>query len=114
MNLSAVKNVGRPRDETRDAVILTATLQVLAEVGYDRLTIDAVATKAKASKATVYRRWTGKATLVVDAIQTLKPKPAGDGEVPCYWPDTGSLRGDLIEGVRHFVERLSTAEGQLT
>lgn len=113
MNLAAIKNVGRPRDETRDAVILDATLEVLGEVGYDRLTIDAVAAKAKASKATVYRRWTGKATLVVDAMRTLHPKPADGSDVPCYWPDTGSLRGDLLAGVRAFAERLTSEEGKL-
>ncbi len=109
----APNTVGRPRDETRDAAILAATLEVLSEVGYDRLTIDAVAAKAKASKATVYRRWSGKAALVVDAVMTTKPKPAADGEPPCYWPDTGSLRGDLLEGVRHFAEKLSSDEGKL-
>lgn len=113
MNLAAIKNVGRPRDETRDAVILDATLEVLGEVGYDRLTIDAVAAKAKASKATVYRRWSGKAALVVDALQTLAPKAPDGSETPCYWPDTGSLRGDLLAGVRAFADRLSSAEGKL-
>ena len=41
---------------------------MLAEVGYDRLTMDAVATRAKASKATLYRRWNGKVSLVIDAL----------------------------------------------
>jgi AcrR family transcriptional regulator len=109
----APSTVGRPRDETRDAAILEATLAVLGEVGYDRLTIDAVAARAKASKATVYRRWTGKAALVVDAMQTTKPKPAADGQPPCYWPDTGSLRGDLLAGVRNFAEKLTSDEGKL-
>src|SRR6266436_5948028 len=76
VNLAATKIIGRPRDETRDAAILEATIAVLSDVGYDRLTIDAVATKAKASKATVYRRWQNKAGLVVDALATLKHKPA--------------------------------------
>jgi AcrR family transcriptional regulator len=104
---------GRPRDDSRDAVILAATLEVLGEVGYDRMTIEAVAAKAKASKATVYRRWPGKAALVVDAIHTTTPKAAADGEAPCYWPDTGSLREDLLAGCRAFVERLTSAEGAL-
>ena len=74
MNLAAIKTVGRPRDETREAAILEATLAVLSDVGYDRLTIDAVATKAKASKATVYRRWPNKAALVVDALPDPQTK----------------------------------------
>ena len=60
---------GRPRVEgDRELEILDATLEVLADVGYDRLTMDAVAARAKASKATLYRRWNDKASLVVDAL----------------------------------------------
>jgi len=80
----------RPRVEgERELEIFEATLQVLDEVGYDLLTMDAVATRAKASKATLYRRWKGKPELVVAAIMAHK----GDSAVP----DTGSLRGDLLE-----------------
>lgn len=83
----------RPRVEgVREAEILEAALEVLAEVGYDRLTMDAVATKAKASKATLYRRWNGKVQLVIDAMQHGHPHP----EPAAARPDTGSLRGDLL------------------
>ncbi|HEV7876145.1 MAG TPA: TetR/AcrR family transcriptional regulator [Nocardioides sp.] len=82
--------VHRPRVEgDREQQILDATLEVLSDVGYDRLTMDAVATRAKASKATLYRRWNGKVSLVIDALLSVKSTPAA--------PDTGSLRGDLIE-----------------
>ena len=78
----------RPRVEgDREQEIFDATLAVLAEVGYDRLTMDAVATQAKASKATLYRRWTNKVTLVIDALDHHKG--------PSSTPDTGSLREDL-------------------
>jgi AcrR family transcriptional regulator len=79
----------RPRIEgDREQEILQATLDVLAEHGYDRLTMDAVATTAKASKATLYRRWSTKQALVVDAVCSQK----SSGPVP----DTGSLREDLL------------------
>ena len=79
----------RPRVEgDREMEIFEATLAVLDEVGYDLLTMDAVATRAKASKATLYRRWKGKPELVVAAIMSHK----GETVVP----DTGSLRGDLL------------------
>lgn len=79
----------RPRVEgDREQEILDAALEVLGEVGYDRLTMDAVAQRAKASKATLYRRWNSKATLVVEALARTKGIP----EVP----DTGSLRTDLL------------------
>jgi AcrR family transcriptional regulator len=81
----------RPRVEGgREDEILDATVEVVAELGYDRLTMDAVATAAKASKATLYRRWSTKAELVVDAISRAKGCPVPDDI------DTGSLRGDLI------------------
>jgi len=79
----------RPRVEgDREQQILDAALEVLAEVGYDRLTMDAVAQRAKASKATLYRRWNSKATLVVEALARTKSTPAT--------PDTGDLRTDLV------------------
>jgi AcrR family transcriptional regulator len=65
------------------------TLQLLQEHGYDRLTVDAVAAKARASKATVYRRWPSKAELVLAAfIEGIRQVA-----VP---PDTGTLRDDLL------------------
>jgi len=79
----------RPRVEgDREQEILDAALTVLAETGYDRLTMDAVATEAKASKATLYRRWSSKPELVVEAVCSHKAHPSP--------PDTGSLRGDLL------------------
>jgi AcrR family transcriptional regulator len=79
---------GRALDQSRDADIRAAVLELLAEQGYDRLTIEAVAARARAGKATIYRRWPSKAHLVIDAINDLKP-PATD------LPDTGSLAGDV-------------------
>ncbi len=79
----------RPRVEgERELEILEAALEVLDEVGYDLLTMDAVAARAKASKATLYRRWKSKPELVVAAIMAHK----GESVVP----DTGTLRGDLL------------------
>jgi AcrR family transcriptional regulator len=84
--------LGRKRDHSRDGVILQAALDVLAEVGYAGMTIDMVAARAKAGKATVYRRWTSKEELVLEAVARTRP-----GEVPLdELPDTGTLRGDLL------------------
>jgi len=89
MNVDVVRQ--RPRVEGgREEEILDATVAVVAELGYDRLTMDAVATAAKASKATLYRRWSTKAELVVDAISRAKGCPMPEDV------DTGSLRGDLV------------------
>src|SRR5215472_11978754 len=80
---------GRPLDATRDDAILQATLELVAEIGYDRLTIDAVAARARAGKATVYRRWPSKAELVAEACTCV----VLEGLEP---PDTGSIRTDMI------------------
>jgi AcrR family transcriptional regulator len=74
----------------REGEILDATVDLLLDVGYDRLTMDAVASRAKASKATLYRRWAGKHSLVVDALMRSKRSP------DLADVDTGSLRGDLL------------------
>ncbi|MYS78910.1 TetR/AcrR family transcriptional regulator [Embleya scabrispora] len=81
---------GRPRDAHRDAQIMRAALDVLIEIGYDRLTMDAVATRARAGKATLYRRWPSKEALIAEAALC-----AGADSTEAV-PDTGSLRGDLI------------------
>jgi AcrR family transcriptional regulator len=102
----AIRRPGRPRDDSREAALLEATVAVLGEVGYDRLTIDAVAARAKASKATVYRRWATKAEMVVDALSRDQPASL----LP---EDTGSLRGDLLALVSSMLTRLSSSDGPL-
>lgn len=93
--------LGRKRDHTRDADILDAALEVLSETGYDRMTMDMVAARAKAGKATVYRRWASKGELVVDAIACMKKNDI-DFE---HLPDTGTLRGDLVAMIKpHAIE----------
>lgn len=77
----------------RDAAICDAALAVLLEVGYDRMSMDAVAARAHASKATIYRRWPGKQELVLDAVRARSNVMA----VP---EDTGSLRDDLVAAYR--------------
>lgn len=88
--------LGRKRDHTRDPEILDAALDVLAETGYEGMTIDMVAARAKAGKATLYRRWASKPELVLDAVACLKSRDR-DLAAP---PDTGTLRGDLVAMVR--------------
>src|SRR6185312_7752713 len=74
----------------REAELLAVTLQLLQKHGYDGLTVDAVANTARASKATVYRRWPSKAELVLAAFTEGVRQVA----VP---PNTGTLRGDLLK-----------------
>ncbi|PPF80576.1 TetR family transcriptional regulator [Subtercola sp. Z020] len=93
--------LGRKRDHTRDPEILDAALEVLAETGYDGMTIDMVAARAKAGKATLYRRWPSKAELVIDAVACMKKNMHGGDPLP----DTGTLRGDMIAMIKpHSIE----------
>nr|WSY54258.1 TetR/AcrR family transcriptional regulator [Streptomyces sp. NBC_00886] len=72
----------------REAELYEAVLDLLREVGYDALTMDAVAARTRSSKATLYRQWGGKAELVAKAVRHSKPGPPSD-------VDTGTLRGDM-------------------
>lgn len=93
--------LGRKRDHSRDPEILDAALAVLSECGYEAMTMDMVATRAKAGKATLYRRWPSKAELVIEAVACMKQ---GMSSIETA-PDTGTLRGDFIALVRpHSIE----------
>ncbi|MFF7856564.1 TetR/AcrR family transcriptional regulator C-terminal ligand-binding domain-containing protein [Streptomyces sp. NPDC007904] len=87
MNDIAVTRRSRITPE-REAELYRAVLDLLREVGYDAVTMDAVAARTRSSKATLYRQWGGKAELVVKALRSQKPGGIAD-------IDTGSLRGDL-------------------
>lgn len=84
--------LGRKRDPSRDGVILEAAVHVLAEAGYVGMTMDMVATRAGAGKATLYRRWPSKTDLVLDAVTRMKRGQAALDQLP----DTGTIRGDLL------------------
>ncbi|BBY44151.1 TetR/AcrR family transcriptional regulator [Mycolicibacterium celeriflavum] len=85
----------------REAELLGVTLELLQEHGYDRLSLDAVATAARASKATLYRRWPTKAELVLAAFVEGTRHVAVD-------PDTGTLRGDLLRLGQQISAHVST------
>jgi AcrR family transcriptional regulator len=76
--------MGRPRDSSRDLAILGATLSLLTEVGYEQLSVEAVAERSGAAKTTIYRRYRDKAALVAHRSPAMPPQPAGQ-----------SLREDL-------------------
>ncbi|AOW89165.1 transcriptional regulator [Streptomyces olivaceus] len=81
---------GRPRSAAADTAILAATRAALVDLGWSKLTLGDVATRAGVAKTTLYRRWAGKNELVVDAVAELFDE--------LELPDSGSLAAD-IEGV---------------
>jgi AcrR family transcriptional regulator len=89
---AVARRPGRRRDDSKDDTILDAARELLAERGFDGMTMDAVAERAGAGKATVYRRWPSKVELTVDAIVCAQGVRMTIDDVP----DTGTLRGDLL------------------
>jgi AcrR family transcriptional regulator len=83
------RNPGR-FDRSLDAAILEAALEGLGEHGYDRMSMDDIASRARVGKAAIYRRWPSKAAVVADAIAHWRR-----GHGPVEPPNTGSLRGDI-------------------
>jgi AcrR family transcriptional regulator len=96
---------GRPRDVTADERILAAAAELILQHGYDNMTVDEVAAKARAGKATVYRRWAGKEDLALAALEQLY-----SSEFPI--PDTGSVVGDLRAAYRQGLEFASSPSGR--
>jgi AcrR family transcriptional regulator len=80
---------GRPRSAEAHRAILDAAIALFVEEGYEGMSIEGVAARAGVGKTTIYRRWTSKEDLVIDAINQL----IFDVEPP----DTGSVRQDLVE-----------------
>jgi AcrR family transcriptional regulator len=82
-----------PRIERSRHHVLTATVDLLREVGYGSLTIEAVAARSGVAKSTIYRHWPGKAELVTDAFLTLKPHSADPPPGPVRDRVTAVLTG---------------------
>jgi len=101
-----LRGPGRPRDEEARRRILDAAIELLEEVGFSSATVDAIAERAAASKATVYRWWPNKASVLTEAFrEAWAPGLA--------FPDTGSLRQDISEQLRNFSAFLITRKGRL-
>ncbi|MCX6397665.1 MAG: TetR/AcrR family transcriptional regulator [Propionibacteriales bacterium] len=101
----APRRKGRPRDASADERILAAAAELILQRGYDNMTVDEVAARAKAGKATVYRRWAGKEDLAFAALEQLY-----SSELPV--PDTGSIREDLTQAFTQALEFVSSDTGR--
>lgn len=96
---STARPPGRPLDEHASTDILDAAVVLLAEEGFGGVTVDTVAARAGVSKATIYRRWSTKEELLLEAASCLSGAPD-------ELPDTGSLRGDLAALYEGFLPAL--------
>jgi AcrR family transcriptional regulator len=95
---------GRPRSTTADTAILAATREALVELGWSKLTLGDVATRAGVAKTTLYRRWAGKNELVVDAVAELFDE--------LHLPDRGTLAADIEGVVLQFAAILARPEAK--
>lgn len=98
------QGVGRPRDADIDTAVLTAARELLAEVGYESVTMDATAARAGTSKAAIYRRFSSKAEMLFAAVlHGAEIEPPGDA---------GTLFGDLVALATDIRAQLSTPEAR--
>lgn len=97
---------GRPRDEEARQRILDASLVALEELGYPGVTCEAIAERAGASKATIYRWWPHKEAVMLEALREAVAQ-----ELP--FPDSGSLKEDLRIQLHNFIKLLKTPRGRV-
>lgn len=100
----APRALGRPRSAAADTAILAATREALVDLGWSKLTLGDVATRAGVAKTTLYRRWAGKNELVVDAVAGLFDE--------LRLPDRGSLAADIEGVVLQFAAILARPEAK--
>ena len=106
MSKTNKKTPGRPRSVKSHQAILKATLELLGDVGFDRMSIEAVANRAGVGKTTIYRRYSSKAELVADAIESIRQD--------VVIPNTGNLRQDLDELIESAARITLTPLGKQT
>jgi AcrR family transcriptional regulator len=97
---------GRPRSEQAKTAILRSALQLLAKNGFADLTIEDVAAAANVGKATVYRWWPNKASLIADAF-------ASSTTQKLHFPDTGSVETDMSQQMRQLIKILRSRRGRI-
>jgi AcrR family transcriptional regulator len=103
---SFARGRGRPRDEVARTRILDAALKLLEERSFPDITADALAERAGASKATIYRWWPNKAAVLIEAFREVVAQ-----ELP--FPRTGDLGDDIRQQLRNFVELLTGRRGRI-
>jgi AcrR family transcriptional regulator len=106
MSSDSKKSPGRPKSVQSHQAMLQATLELLAEVGFDSLSIDGIAARAGVGKTTIYRRYTSKEELVADAIESVRQN--------VVIPDTGSIWSDIDALIENAAQITFTPLGRKT
>lgn len=89
---------GRKQDRSKDEALLDAAIEIVAEVGYDGMTMDLVAARAGSTKSALYRRWSSKGDLTLAAVGRMQQAEVDLATLP----DTGTLRGDLLALTQYY------------
>jgi len=97
---------GRPRSTETDRAILDAAVELLVEVGFGGMSMEALAARAGVGKAAIYRRWSSKAQVVVEALKT-------HARCVIELPDTGDLRADLLAILESIRRAMAGEEGPI-
>ncbi len=106
MNNAKKKSPGRPRSAASHQAMLEAALKLLSEVGFEAMSIEAIASRAGVGKTTIYRRYSSKEELVADAIESIRDE--------VLVPDTGNLWGDLDALIENAAQITLTPLGRQT
>lgn len=99
--MATMTDASAKRTDDRTEAIMRVTIELAQEIGYAKLSIEAVAARAGVGKHTVYRRWPSKAMLFHDSLLTLHP-PVPD------FPDTGDIEADLRRRLHATVDLMGT------
>jgi AcrR family transcriptional regulator len=100
------KKKGRPRNVETQKAILAAAYHLLLETGFEAVTVEKIAERAKVSKATIYKWWSNKAAVVMDSFLS-----AASARLPV--PDTGSVVDDIVMQVSNLAKFLTSQEGKV-
>lgn len=104
--VSVARNPGRPRSDEAHQRILEAAYELMNQTGFNDLTIEAIAARAEVGKPTIYRRWSSKAHLVMDAfLAAINPE--------LTFPDSGSFKEDIRLQMQQLVKVLLSPPGQI-
>jgi Transcriptional regulator len=100
------KKIGRPRSEETRKSILSAAYELLLEKGFKAVTVDGIAERSGVSKATIYKWWPNKASVVLDGYFEAT-------EVMLQVPDTGSMGEDLFIQANNLAAFLTSHKGRV-
>ncbi|MGV2826575.1 TetR/AcrR family transcriptional regulator [Myxosarcina sp. GI1(2024)] len=106
MSKTKKKTPGRPRSTKSHQAILKATLELLGEVGFETMSIEAIANRAGVGKTTIYRRYSNKEELVTDAIESIRQD--------VVIPNTGNLWKDIDELIENAAQITLSPLGRQT